>query len=153
MARARRFDAVNRPSAMTMGYRSSSRTLSMIACVLMVARSWSIFRTTGSRVRPCEAGQSRELDHARCDYRAATDQQDPAKVEMRSCRCDRLGWNRIQNLLCVAHPKPRRTGFEHRHGILAIEDAAAGLEAQGRPDRGPNQGDVMERRTVPKITG
>src|SRR3984893_1269736 len=72
MARARRFDAVNRPSAITTGYRSSSRTLSMIACVLMLARSWSIFRTTGSTARSCEAGQSHELDHAECDYEAVT---------------------------------------------------------------------------------
>jgi hypothetical protein len=56
MARASRVDPVNLPSLGTRGNSSISRTLSMMACVLMLARSRSTLSTTRYPAHPCEGG-------------------------------------------------------------------------------------------------
>src|SRR2546426_11363903 len=61
MARASRLDPVNLPSSGTTGYRSISRTLSMMAWVLVLVRSCSILSTTRSPAHPCEDGGHRSL--------------------------------------------------------------------------------------------
>src|SRR2546430_12230463 len=63
-----------------------------------------------------------------------------------------LARNRVEDLLCMAHPQPGGSCVQHDHRVFVIEDAAAGFDAHGWSDRGPDQHDIMNGRAVTEVT-
>src|SRR5207248_6399195 len=77
----------------------------------------------------------------------------PLRAKWLSSKSRSLARNRVEDLLGVAHPESRCARLEHGHRVLVIEDAAAGLDAEGWPHRGPDQDDIVDRRPVTEVPG